>query len=255
MIPTPDPNRPQPTRTFKVLAFLLLPLVRAMTKREWRGGDNLPDGGFIAISNHISDADPLGFVHFLVDHGIYPTILGKRELFRLRILRWIFTAIGVIPVDRGADTAGQSLDAAIEALDAGACVVIYPEGTHTFDPDLWPMTAKTGAARLAIRAGVPVVPIAQWGAQEFRHPHTRRTRIHRFRSQILAGEPVTLDEFGSDPHDREAVTAATEEIMRRLTDQLAELRGEPAPAVPYDRRRGNPKSRYWAKRAEKRTWT
>lgn len=255
MIPTPDPNRPQPTRTFRVLAFLLLPLIKAMTKREWRGGENLPDGGFIAVGNHISDADPLGFIHFLVDHGIYPAILGKRELFRFPVLRQIFAAIGVIPVDRGTEKAGQSLGPAIQALDAGACVVIYPEGTHTFDPDLWPMTAKTGAARLAIRAGVPVVPIAQWGAQEFRHPHTGKLRIHRFRSQILAGEPVWLDDYGSDPDDREAVTAATEEIMRRLTEQLAELRGEPAPAVPYDRRRGSPRIRSWTRGAGKRKWT
>lgn len=255
MIPRPDPSRPEPSRTFKFLVFLLLPLIKAMTRREWRGAENFPEGGFIAVGNHISDADPLAFIHFLVGNGIYPAILGKQELFRFPILRNIFTAIGVIAVDRGAATAGKSLDIAVEALNAGACVVIYPEGTHTFDPDLWPMTAKTGAARLAITAGVPVVPIAQWGAQEFRHPHTGRFRIHRFRSQVLAGQPISLERFGDDPNDREVVTAATEEIMRQLTGLVSELRGEPAPVVPYDRRNGTPRTRHWAKTARKRKWT
>lgn len=254
MIPTPDPNRPQPSRTFRVLVFLLRPLILAMTKREWAGAENFPEGGFVAVTNHISDADPLAFVHYLIDHGIYPAILGKQELFRFKILGRIFRAIGVIPVHRGTLTARESLEAASDALNSGRCVVIYPEGTHTFDPDLWPMTAKTGVARLAIAANVPVVPIAQWGAQNFRHPHTGKFRIRRFRSQVLAGPPVYLHEFGTDPDSIRAVTAATTKIMSELTVLVGELRGEEPPAELYDRRRGAPASKYWRKGAHKRAW-
>lgn len=225
-----------------------------MTKREWAGAENFPEGGFVAVTNHISDADPLAFVHYLIDHGIYPAILGKQELFRFKVLGRIFRAIGVIPVNRGTLTARESLASATEALNSGMCVVIYPEGTHTFDPDLWPMTGKTGAARLAIAADVPVVPIAQWGAQNFRHPHTGKFRIRRFRSQVLAGEPFYLDEFGTDPDNIRAVTDATAKMMHELTLLLAELRDEEPPVEPYDRRRGAPTSKHWRKGAHKRAW-
>ncbi len=240
MIPTPDPNRPQPSRTYRNIVRLVRPLVKALTVREWAGAENLPEGGFIAISNHIGDADPFAFIHFLIDHGIYPAILAKRELFKIPVVGRLLTAIGVIPVDRGTVGARLSIESATMALKAGTCVVIYPEGTHTYDPELWPMTAKTGTARLALRSGAPVVPIGQWGAHEFRHPHTGKFRFRRIRAQILAGAPIPLDEFGTDPDDHDAVCRATEKIMGHLTELVAELRGEPAPDTPYDRRLGAP---------------
>lgn len=238
MIPTPDPQRPQPSRTLRNVVRILRPIVLLMTKREWSGAENLPRGGFIAVANHISDADPFTFIHYLIDHGIYPVILGKRELFDVPVVGRVLRACGVIPVDRGTVGAKLSLEAATQALDAGSCIVIYPEGTLTFDPDLWPMTAKTGAARLAVKSGAPVVPVAQWGAQRFRHPHTGRLRVWRFRSQVMAGPRVSLEEFGSDPDDYDAVRGATEKIIAELTAHVGELRGEVPPATPYDRRAG-----------------
>lgn len=239
MIPTPDPDRPQPSRTFKVLVGLLIPLIKLATKREWAGAERLPKGGFIAVSNHISDADPLPFIHFLVAQGIYPAILGKRELFQIPVLRSLLTAIGVIPVDRDTAGAKNALAPALTSLAAGQCVVIYPEGTHTFDPSLWPMTAKTGAARLALDAGVPVVPIAQWGAQEFRHPHTGKFRFRRFRSQILVGEPLCFTDLAANLKKSTAASQATAKLMHELTLLLAEIRGENPPAEPFDRRLGS----------------
>lgn len=236
----PDPNRPRPSKLFRLIVALARPILRMITKREWSGAENFPAGGFIAVTNHISDADPVGFVHFLVDHGIYPAILGKKELFQNPVIGRIFRAIGVIPVERETIAATLSLGPATNALQAGQCVVIYPEGTHTFDPDLWPMRAKTGAARLAIAAGVPIVPIGQWGAHKVRHPHTRKWRIRRYRSQVLAGKPIYLDEYGTDPMDTKAVVAATEHIMREVTQLVAQLRGETPPERLYDRSNGRP---------------
>ena len=252
MIPKPDPQRPQPSRTFRNVVRFLRPIVMLMTKREWRGEENIPESGFIAVANHISDADPLAFVHFLVDNGVYPTILGKRELFEVPVVGRALRACGVIPVDRGTVGARVALEAATQALAAGGCVVIYPEGTHTYDPDLWPMTAKTGAARLAVRSGAPVVPVVQWGAQRFRHPHTGKFRPWRFTSQVSAGPPVPLAEFGSDPDDYDAVRGASEKITAHLHQQLSELRGEPAPKIPYDRRLGPPDTPFQRKLQKKR---
>src|SRR5699024_290137 len=236
---------------FRNVVRLLRPVVMLMTKRDWRGAENFPEGGFIAVANHISNADPFTFIHFLIDNGVYPAILGKRELFKIPVLGRALRACGVIPVDRGTVGAKLSLEAATMALEAGTCVVIYPEGTHTLDPDLWPMTAKTGAARLAIRSGAPVVPVAQWGAQEFFHPHTGKIRPRRFRSQVLAGPPVLLGEFGSDPDDHDAVSRATNKIMTELAALLGDLRGEPVPTALYDRSLNGPDTKYLRRRRRK----
>ena len=58
----------------------------------------------------------------------------------------------------------------------GECVVVYPEGTLTRDPDLWPMTGKSGAARIALETGCPVIPVGQWGAQELLPPYAKQAR-------------------------------------------------------------------------------
>ena len=64
-------------------------------------------------------------------------------------------------------------DAAVAAVRAGECVVVYPEGTLTRDPALWPMTGKSGAARIALETGCPVIPVGQWGAHELLPPYTK----------------------------------------------------------------------------------
>lgn len=251
----PDPHRPQPSRTYRTIVQLLRPLAMILTRREWAGSENLPETGFIAVANHVSDADPFCSVHFLVDNGVYPAVLAKRELFNVPLLGRLLRAVGIIPVDRGSVGASLSLAAATTALHDDVCVLIYPEGTHTYDPDLWPMTAKTGAARLALRSGAPVVPIALWGAHEFRHPHTGKFRLRRFRSRVLAGPPIDLSAYGRDPDDYDAVCRATEKIMADLTHLVAELRGESPPAAPYDRSLGPPDTPHTRKGTVNRTWT
>ena len=88
------------------------------------------------------------------------------------------------------------LKVAEQALADGECVIIYPEGTATRDPDQWPMIAKTGVARLALATGVPVIPVAQWGAQDILpygevKPHVAPRKLVR----MLAGPPVDLSEY------------------------------------------------------------
>ncbi|WP_228760126.1 1-acyl-sn-glycerol-3-phosphate acyltransferase [Pseudactinotalea sp. HY158] len=240
---THDPaTRPRPPRAYLVLKWVLGPVVRVMTRREWSGGERLPHGGFIAVANHLSDADPFTFGLFLVDHGIYPRILAKDSLFRVPVVGRVLRSAGIIPVERGRASAAASLEEARAALAAGECVAIYPEGTHTFDPDLWPMTAKTGAARLALTTRAPVVPVAQWGPQEFRPPHSRRINVRAlpFPARVRAGGPVDLSDLYDDAPSPSAgaVAAATGRIMAALTAELAILRGMEPPAQPYDRSRG-----------------
>jgi 1-acyl-sn-glycerol-3-phosphate acyltransferase len=125
---------------------------------------------------------------------------------------------------------------------------VYPEGTITKDPTGWPMRGKTGAARIALETGCPVVPIGQWGAQEilpaysFRyHAFPRRTARYK------VGDPVDLSDLVGQPITNELLQEATERIMAAITALVAELRGEEPPTVRFDpraagvRQIGNPK--------------
>src|SRR5690625_3375887 len=225
-------------------------------RREWRGAEHLPrEGGFIAAGNHLTNLDALVFAHFLYDHGAAPRFLAKHTLFGVPLLGWALRQTEQIPVHRNTSAARESLEPAREALRRGLCVGIFPEGTFTRDPDLWPMTARPGVGRLALTTRVPVVPIALWGVQDVlarygKVPHLvpRRT-VH-----VQAGPPVLLDGLYDRPTDPEALREATARVMAAITEQLAGLRGaEPPPRVYDTRRDGDPRAEQLAARAARRT--
>lgn len=224
---------------------VLRPLIRlavacmsALIRPDWRHAERLPQhpdrpgGGAIVVVNHISNVDPLLVGTFLVQHRILPRFLAKDSLFSTPVIGAILRGASQIPVHRQTSVAGDALDAAVRAIDEGAVVVIYPEGTITNDPDLWPMAGKTGAGRLALRTGCPVIPVGQWGAEQILYG--KRLGFPRFLPRktisMLVGEPVALDDLraGGPGQAREA----TRRIMAAITDLVAEVRGEPAP-VPY----------------------
>jgi 1-acyl-sn-glycerol-3-phosphate acyltransferase len=119
----------------------------------------------------------------------------------------------------------------------GECVVVYPEGTITREPDLWPMTGRTGAARIALASGAPVIPIAQWGPNHILAPYAKRPRLlPRKTIHVTAGPPVDLDDLRSQPLTPEVLRAATDRIMDEVTRLLEEIRGEKAPAERFDPR-------------------
>ena len=106
-----------------------------------------------------------------------------------------------IPVQRESAQSKDALIAAARAIKEGRAVVIYPEGTITRDPDLWPMRGKTGAARLAFTTGCRVVPIGQWGAQELmpgRAPSFPRL-LPRKTLRVAAGDPIPLNDLHEKP--------------------------------------------------------
>ncbi len=115
---------------------------------------------------------------------------------------------------RGEADAANVLKVAEQALADGECVVIYPEGTASRDPEQWPMMAKTGVARLALASRVPVVPVASWGAQDIL-PYGRPSRMlwPRQAVRMLAGPPVDLSEFEGKPLTRDVLRGATNAIM------------------------------------------
>ena len=229
---------------YRFIAGILRPLLLAATARDWRGGQYLRiDGGIVVAMNHLSWYDPLVAAHFVNDNGRPVRFLAKAEIFKIPVLGAILKSAGQIPVQRGnSDAAAGSLRAAFAAIEDNQCVVIYPEGTLTRDPQLWPMTAKTGAARIALMTGAPVIPAAQWGPQEVLAPYSKRPKFFpRKTMHVWAGPEVDLDDLRALPVSAATLREATERIMRDITKILATQRDEVAPAVPLDRRTALPK--------------
>ncbi len=207
------------------------PLLLALTHRDWRGRRNIPaQGGVVVCSNHISYADPLALAHYVYDSGRVPRFLAKASLFSLPVVGHILRGTGQIPVHRNSPDATKALAAAVRAVNAGECVCVYPEGTIPADAGVWPTAGKTGAARIALATGVPVVPLAQWGAHELLPRGSWRPRLlRRTTVRVSAGRPVDLTDLcGADP-GAELLREATDRIMDAVTALLVELRREDLP--------------------------
>lgn len=229
-------------------ATILKPTLLTATSRTWIDGEKIPaTGGCIVVLNHISHIDPLLSAHFVYDHGRLPRYLAKSGLFTNRWLGGFLRAAGQIPVERLSRNAIGAYDAAVEAIARGECLIVYPEGTLTRDPDLWPMKGKTGAARIALATGCPVIPVGQWGAQEVLPPYTTTPHLVPRKDIVMkAGDPVALDDLLAGPHGPEATAEATDRIMAAITALVSDIRGAEAPAERFDPRRsgvretGNP---------------
>lgn len=230
---------------YRLVVFVVKPVLFTLTKKDWRGVENVPrEGGIIVAANHVSEIDPLVIGHYLFNLGRPPRFLAKAELFRRPPLKWIFEGARQIPVSRHASDASAALVPAVEALARGECVLIYPEGSATRDPELWPMKARTGVARVALMSGAPVVPIALWGPEAILPYKARRPKLFPRRTmQIIAGPPVDLSEYAGKPITAELLRAVTDTIMRRIATQLAELRGGVPPAEFYDMKAAEKTSR------------
>jgi 1-acyl-sn-glycerol-3-phosphate acyltransferase len=227
---------------------IVKPALLATTKRTWIDGEKIPaTGGCILVFNHVSHVDPLTAAHIVYDHGRMPRYLAKSGLFKNKGMARFLTAAGQIPVERLSKNAKGAFDAAVAAVEAGECVVVYPEGTLTRDPDLWPMAGKSGAARIALETGAPVIPIGQWGAHDLLYPYSKKPHLFpRTRITMKVGDPVPLDDLRAQPHNLQTVNEATGRIMAALTALVAELRHEEAPTERFDPRKagvrqtGNP---------------
>jgi 1-acyl-sn-glycerol-3-phosphate acyltransferase len=210
------------------------PSMLVLTRRTWAGQEHVPArGGVILVANHISQADPLAIAHFVYDARRWPSFLAKDSLFTIPVLGWLLREVGQIPVKRGTADAAKALDAAVDWLRRDESLIIYPEGTTTREPDLWPMRGKTGIARLWLATGVPVVPIVTWGPQKMYDPRTNKLRL-RFRTPVtvVAGPPLDLSRWADARPDAQVLADITEHVMLHLRDMVSAVRGgTPAPPL------------------------
>ena len=216
------------------IAAVVRPTMTILMNNRWEGLENLPRGGFIMCPNHLTEIDPLLIGHLLYSNGIIPHFLAKDSLFRIPLLgRWLRLS-GQIPVDRRGTAALESLGVARSVIARGGAIVVYPEGTLTRDPALWPMRGRTGAARLAFETGAPVIPVAHWGAHELVPQYARHLHIFpRKTSRVVVGTPVDLNDLAVPGTDRAALEAATLRIQNATVALLARLRGVAAPLLLF----------------------
>jgi 1-acyl-sn-glycerol-3-phosphate acyltransferase len=193
---------------------------------RWRfdGLDNIARTGPVLIAcNHASYLDPLVNAYAVVRAGRRPRFLAKDDLFRAFGIRWAMQGTRQIPVARG--TGDQSpLRNAEAALAAGQVVLIYPEGTVTRRPDGLPMDGKTGAVRLTLAAGLPIVPMVSWGSG----PVWQKSGPGSLRPGrpvwVGVGVPFDVGAAGVDVADHDGVRRLTDELMQRLTSEVEALR-------------------------------
>jgi len=218
---------------FWVLAAVVVPVVGLLARIEVVGAEKLPrTGPFVLAVNHHSEIDPLIVAVAVWRMGRAPRFMAKESLFRIPVVGWALRSTGMVPVARTASSAAarQTIETSRALVEHGRGVIVYPEGTLTRDPDLWPMRGKTGAVRLAVAGDIPLIPMAQWGAQQIM-PRYGRLRLWplRRRVTVAVGDPLDLSGYRPAGAQRDTLTHATTAVMDRIAQLLAEQRGIPAP--------------------------
>ena len=216
------------------LAGILAPIAKAPYKLMGTtiklGTENLaslPTGqGVIFAAHHMSLLDPVFVGYNLWDLGYMPHFMAKSGIFK-EPLASVLRGLGQIPVLRGTTNASDSLRYASAALHSGESVVIYPQGTLTKDPDRWPEDYKSGAARLALQEGTPIVPVAHWGMHKVFPLGAKVPRFNpRQQLRIHFGQPIVTTGVASTKAN---AAVLTRHIESRVAAGLAELRGVALP--------------------------
>ena len=172
------------------------------------GREHVPEGPVIFCPNHTRLSDPL-FVAFALGLRFRPQVMAKAELLEIPVLGWILKKVGVFAVERGKSDVG-AIKSALKALKGKEKLLIFPEGTRHEEIG----EGKTGAAMMAIRTGVPVLPV---------YIAPERTPFHR--TKVYIGEPYQpfTENRRATAEDYEAVTEEIMDHIRAVRDRRAEM--------------------------------
>lgn len=227
-------RKPEKLIRWRVIAFIAIPIFEFFGRYRMRGLDNIPKRGAVVIAvNHITNFDPLTTAYLVWRSGRVPRFLAKASVFKVPLLGWLVRFTGQIPVERGSG-GPDSLAGAAKLLADELAVIVYPEATLTRDPDEWPMRGKTGAVRLALEHGIPLVPAAHWGVQRILPRYGGRLRFFpRSNVEMLVGPPLDLSPWQGRT-DSAAYAEATTALMNEIARLVGELRGETPPAERWD---------------------
>jgi 1-acyl-sn-glycerol-3-phosphate acyltransferase len=202
----------RPSFLYLLIGALSWPIVHGVFRLRARGKENVPEGGFVLAANHTSNFDP-----WPLGMPLYPRrylrFMGKSELFKPGV-RWFFLGAGAFPVRRGQRDL-EAIETAASLCREGHVVMMFPEGTRRKKGLIKKHEARphTGAARIALEAGVPLVPAAIKGTD-------RLARLGPFR--VAYGEPIPLDDLRAT-ESREAAQVATDRLMAEIARLEAAL--------------------------------
>lgn len=215
------------------LRTVLKPFLQRAYHHEVVGAENIPaSSGAILASNHVSFIDSI-FLPLAAPRQVF--FLAKSDYFTTpglkgRLMKWFFTSVGQLPIDRsGGAKSAESLAAAVAALHEGKLVGIYPEGTRSPDGRLY--RAKIGVARLALEAGVPIIPVAQFGNEDVQVPGSNRLRLRKdgkpIRVKTVIGEPIDVAPYLG----RDDEWAAQRELADLVIERISQMTGRPITPV------------------------
>jgi 1-acyl-sn-glycerol-3-phosphate acyltransferase len=204
----------QAGQLYTVARAILTPTFRFLWRVEIEGLDRIPaQGGAIFAPNHLSVVD-----HFVLASALPRriTFVGKAEYMDDWKTKYLFPALGMIPIDRsGGSAADAALDAAAGVLERGEFFGIYPEGTRSRDGKLH--RGHTGVARLALRSSCPIFPVGLQGTLEVQPPDAPVPRPFRM-MRVRIGRPVDPARYGDGSADRMALRQITDEVMFEIRD-------------------------------------
>ena len=197
-------------------------MARPLSSQLWQfhleGFERLPaDGPAILCPNHVSFLDS-AFLMLHVPRNI--SFVGKAEYMDSWKTKFLFPAMGMIPIDRGGgDKSQAALDTAERVLRRGELFGIFPEGTRSRDGNLY--KGRTGAVRLALKVGCPIFPVGVVGTREIQPPGARLPRVRR-ECTIKIGRPIRVDRYRDRTDDHRVLRQITDELMF----EICELTGQ-----------------------------
>nr|WP_132125561.1 lysophospholipid acyltransferase family protein [Actinocrispum wychmicini] len=204
---------------FVMKHVLLGPVLRAFFRPEAEGLEHIPKtGGAILASNHLAVSD--SFFMPLVIPRRRVTFVAKMEYFtgtglKGALKRWFFTGMGQIPMDRTGGSAAQAaLATGVRLLREGHLLGIYPEGTRSPDGRLY--KGKTGIARMALEAGVPIIPVAMVGTDIANPIGSKMWKPTKIR--VKFGPPLDFSRYEGMAGDRFVERSITDEVMYALME-------------------------------------
>lgn len=230
-----EKTKPTP---FWLAAAVVVPAVGLLAKIEIEGGEHLPENGpYVLAPNHYSEFDPIIIAVATWRLGRAPRFMAKESLFRVPVVGAVLRGLGMIPVSRttSASAAGQAIAQAAELVADGRGVIVYPEGSLTREPDLWPMRGKSGAVRVAVAGDIPIIPVATWGVQAIL-PRYGKLSLWPLRKRVRVrfGPRVELPFVAGQTPAPAQLVAGTDAVMGRIAGLLGELRDEQPPAQRWN---------------------
>lgn len=196
--------------------FVLGPILSILFRPWVRGAENIPkQGAAILASNHLSFVDSI-FLPLKVRRPV--TFLAKSDYFTGKgvkgaLIRWFFKSTGQLPIDRSGGKASEdSLNTGLGVLERGLLLGIYPEGTRSPTAKLY--RGRTGIARMALEAKVPVVPVAMIDTEKVQPIGSKYPKIHRV--GVVIGEPLDFSRFAGMEGDRAVLRAVADQIIYRI---------------------------------------